>query len=40
MRNLINRLDLIDIQMVNNKSIELEQLGRKGFVRLPRDPSP
>ena len=30
-RNLINKLDLLNIQMVDNRNIELEQLGRKGL---------
>ena len=30
-RNLINKLDLIDIQKIDNRNIELEQLGRRGL---------
>ena len=30
-RNLVNKLDLLNIEMVDNRNIELEQLGRRGL---------
>ena len=30
-KNLINKLDILDIQIIDNRNIGIEQLGRKGL---------